>query len=257
MTTQEQVLSVALDQGDDTETYSDELRQRIANLLPRLKIASGWWVDRAQLSIHAYEVTSGHEVARVWCGDEETWVARDDLGTWVCRVGERELPFASAQAALDAGASEMRALGWVLCPTTDEGLPVPTPRDELLAKVYAAVDLVSRCPDGSDRIHLAVQGAGLREDVARADEETLRRYLAELAALTPAEGERALCLYCEPGEDCTRCGGTGLAVPCPRCGGEGTISWGQGEDVGEGPCPRCSGGVDPEGDYDDPRWEQP
>lgn len=129
MTTQEQVLSVALDDAEDTGQYSLELRQRIADRLAQLNLAGPWLVDPAALAVHRYDPCTGVELARVWCGDAETWNARDELGTWVGKVGEQELPFASAKLALDACDSLLREQGRVLCPTP-KSEPLPIPRCE-------------------------------------------------------------------------------------------------------------------------------
>lgn len=262
--TPEQALALLLDlAGDRGGPLGPELLEQLrrvlqarpdeaVQLVSALQIA-GPWRDGRRVSVgHASEIDQLQIVVEV----------REVTGGWSLTVegevlgdGESDLNWLDEQAAQAAADDLLNEEGkWALA-----GGATPAPegqrRRQLFLEVHAAIDtLTKRCPDATDRIHLAYTSAGGSGwQVATAGEETLARYLVELRALTPPEGARALCLDCDGGRirACERCSGSGLAVPCPRCRGEGTISWGQGPDVVEGDCPRCSGGPDPEDDFDD------
>lgn len=105
-----EAIHVALDHAEDTGEYSDDLRQRIAKLLPNMKIATGWAEDNAWVQR---------------CGPDGMIVAMvsvTSLFAEVCIVGpmirsDTQKTEDNARAWCD---EHLRANGWILIGGTDE-----------------------------------------------------------------------------------------------------------------------------------------
>jgi hypothetical protein len=186
-----EALAVALDHAEETTLYPQQLRQRIANLLPALQIAGPWVRDEEQLLLQIFPALGQDAIATVWASPED-WANDDDLGTWVLRLAHGEVPCASRVRAQELVVGALEEAGWVLAASPIAPLCTYRVRQEPCSACEGEGE-IGGCPQCG-----AVQ---------------------EVPAFDPDE---------RPGR-CDYCGGTGrhdplLAARCPRCGGSGRMS---------------------------------
>ena len=108
--------AVALDLAQEHDKWPVELRQRIAELLPRLRIAGPWMVihpPRSEEDYHPeYQRTATVVVALVTTTGEGP--------RWTPLIGDPDHPellprTATSELAREAADARRRELGWVLC----------------------------------------------------------------------------------------------------------------------------------------------
>lgn len=109
-------LAVALDRAEELDEYPIELRQRIAELLPRLRIAGPWLVT------YPSRLEGFHpEYQRAATVGEVALVTTTGEGTrWTPLIGDPDHPgllprVATSELAREAADARLRELGWVLC----------------------------------------------------------------------------------------------------------------------------------------------
>ena len=108
-------MAVALDLANERDEWPVELRQRIAELLPRLRIAGPW------LTVPLEGLQSEYQRGAAGGGVALAMVTTTGEGTrWTPLIADPEHPgllprTATSELAREAADARLRELGWVLC----------------------------------------------------------------------------------------------------------------------------------------------